>query len=140
METRNIWLQLFGGEGAGAGAGDGAAASGEGNAPDAGESKLLELGVPAEKLKKHRASRERMAARKSAAQPEQAAAAQEEETPPQPTEEAPDEGKEPKERSVGIGSQFVNQIDDAGGPETGAGSSGEAPWHGHGASGRCGSG
>lgn len=99
METRNIWLQLFGGEGAGAGAGDGAAASGEGNTPDAGESKLLELGVPAEKLKKHRASRERMAARKAAAQPEQAAAAQEEETPPQPTEEAPDEGEEPKEET-----------------------------------------
>lgn len=99
METRNIWLQLFGGEGAGAGAGDGAAASGEGNAPDAGESKLLELGVPAEKLKKHRASRERMAARKAAAQPEQAAAAQEEETPPQPTEEAPNEGENPKEET-----------------------------------------
>ena len=99
METRNIWLQLFGGEGAGAGAGDGAATSGEENAPDAGESKLLELGVPAEKLKKHRASRERMAARKAAAQPEQAAAAQEEKTPPQPTEEAPDEGEEPKEET-----------------------------------------
>lgn len=99
METRNIWLQLFGGEGAGAGAGDGAATSGENSTSDAGESKLLELGVPAEKLKKHRASRERMAARKAAAQPEQAAAAQEEETPPQPTEEAPDEGQEPKEET-----------------------------------------
>lgn len=50
---KNLWLdlQLFAGEGAGGDGGGEGAASGE-NAPDAGEARLLELGVPAEKLRK----------------------------------------------------------------------------------------
>ena len=48
----NKWLnlQLFAGEGAGTGGGEGAA-TGD-NAADAGQSRLLELGVPADKLRK----------------------------------------------------------------------------------------
>ena len=46
-------LQLFAGEGAGDGGGDGAA-QGENNA-DAGHQRLLELGVPADKIRKNRA-------------------------------------------------------------------------------------
>lgn len=51
--VKNLWLdlQLFAGEGAGGDGGGEGAASGE-NAPDAGEARLLELGVPAEKLRK----------------------------------------------------------------------------------------
>ncbi len=60
-----IDLQLFGGEGAAAGGEGSTAATGEAS-PDAGEAELLELGVPAEKLKKHRAARARRAARMSA--------------------------------------------------------------------------
>lgn len=53
-----FWLQLFAGEGAGAsaggeGGGDGAV-SGE-NSADAGHQRLLELGVPADKIRKNRA-------------------------------------------------------------------------------------
>ena len=53
-----FWLQLFAGEGAGAsaggeGGGDGAV-SGD-NSADAGRQRLLELGVPADKLRKNRA-------------------------------------------------------------------------------------
>lgn len=48
-------LQLFAGEGAGEGGGEGAA-TGE-NAADPGRQRLLELGVPAEKLRKNRAYR-----------------------------------------------------------------------------------
>ena len=46
-------LQLFAGEGAGDGGGDGAA-TGD-TAADAGQQRLLELGVPKEKLRKNRA-------------------------------------------------------------------------------------
>ena len=46
-------LQLFAGEGAGDGGGEGAA-TGENNA-DAGHQRLLELGVPADKIRKNRA-------------------------------------------------------------------------------------
>lgn len=50
--NHNKWLnlQLFAGEGAGTGGGEGAA-TGD-NAADAGQSRLLELGVPADKLRK----------------------------------------------------------------------------------------
>ena len=46
-------LQLFAGEGAGDGGGDGAATGG--NAADPGQQRLLELGVPADKIRKNRA-------------------------------------------------------------------------------------
>ena len=49
-EHRWCNLQLFAGEGAGEGGGDGAA-TGD-NAVDAGQQRLLELGVPAAKLRK----------------------------------------------------------------------------------------
>ena len=72
---KRINLQLFGGEGAGAGAGDGGN-SGEGSsttgvtaAPDAGEARLRELGVPESALAKHRESRMRKAAYSGKAQP-----------------------------------------------------------------------
>ena len=81
-------LQLFAGEGAGDGGGEGAA-TGENNA-DAGHQRLLELGVPADKIRKNRAYKlntptpKPAAAEQSAGQeqkPEQAAAAE------NPTEE-----------------------------------------------------
>lgn len=49
LDIKMLNLQLFAGEGAGDGAADGAAG---GNTVDAGQSRLLELGVPAEKLRK----------------------------------------------------------------------------------------
>ena len=59
MATKNkwFWLQLFAGEGAGAGASAGGEGGGEGtvsgdNGVDAGHQRLLELGVPEEKLRK----------------------------------------------------------------------------------------
>ena len=81
-------LQLFAGEGAGDGGGEGAT-QGE-NSADAGRQRLLELGVPADKIRKNRAYKVNTPAAKpataeqSAAQeqkPEQAAAAE------NPTEE-----------------------------------------------------
>ena len=53
--SKDKWLnlQLFAGEGAGDGGGDGAA-QGE-NSADAGHQRLLELGVPADKIRKNRA-------------------------------------------------------------------------------------
>jgi hypothetical protein len=84
-------LQLFAGEGAGDGGGEGAA-TGETNA-DAGHQRLLELGVPADKIRKNRAYKlntpapKPSAAEQSAGQeqkPEQAAAAE------NPTEEKTD--------------------------------------------------
>ena len=81
-------LQLFAGEGTGDGGGEGAA-TGENNA-DAGHQRLLELGVPADKIRKNRAYKlntptpKPAAAEQSAGQeqkPEQAAAAE------NPTEE-----------------------------------------------------
>ena len=55
MNYKNKWLnlQLFAGEGAGDGGGEGAA-TGE-NSVDAGHQRLLELGVPADKIRKNRA-------------------------------------------------------------------------------------
>ena len=52
---KNKWLnlQLFAGEGAGDGGGEGAA-TGE-SAVDPGQQRLLELGVPADKIRKNRA-------------------------------------------------------------------------------------
>ena len=49
LDIKMLNLQLFAGEGAGDGGADGAAGE---NAVDAGQSRLLELGVPAEKLRK----------------------------------------------------------------------------------------
>ena len=75
-------LQLFAGEGAGDGGGEGAA-TGENNA-DAGHQRLLELGVPADKIRKNRAYKVNTPTAKPAAaeqsnaqgqKPEQAAAA-----------------------------------------------------------------
>ena len=75
-------LQLFAGEGAGDGGGEGAA-TGE-NAVDPGQQRLLELGVPADKIRKNRAYKLNTPTQKSAAaeqanapeqKPEQAAAA-----------------------------------------------------------------
>ena len=102
-----FWLQLFAGEGAGAGNGAGAGASGgDGGAAgavsgvtenaDAGHQRLLELGVPADKIRKNRAykvntpSAKPAAAEQSEAQenkPEQAAAA---ENPTEDKTETPD--------------------------------------------------
>ena len=55
MNYKHKWLdlQLFAGEGAGDGGGEGAA-TGE-NSVDAGHQRLLELGVPADKIRKNRA-------------------------------------------------------------------------------------
>ena len=55
MDYKHKWLnlQLFAGEGAGDGGGEGAA-TGE-NSVDAGHQRLLELGVPADKIRKNRA-------------------------------------------------------------------------------------
>lgn len=62
----NKWLnlQLFAGEGAGDGGGEGAA-TGE-NSADAGQQRLLELGVPADKIRKNRAYKLNTPAPKSA--------------------------------------------------------------------------
>ena len=88
FERKWLNLQLFAGEGAGDGGGEGAA-SGESNA-DAGHQRLLELGVPADKIRKNRAYKLNTPAPKPAAaeqgagqeqKPEQAAAAE------NPTEE-----------------------------------------------------
>lgn len=76
------WLQLFAGESGGDGSGEGAE-TGVSDA-DAGHKRLLELGVPADKIRKNRAYRAPAAepARQEAAQEaqEQAAAAEEVET------------------------------------------------------------
>ena len=88
--SKDKWLnlQLFAGEGAGDGGGDGAA-QGE-NSADAGHQRLLELGVPADKIRKNRAYKVNTPAAKPATaeqstaqeqKPEQAAAAE------NPTEE-----------------------------------------------------
>ena len=55
MDYKHKWLnlQLFAGEGAGDGSGEGAA-TGD-NSVDAGHQRLLELGVPADKIRKNRA-------------------------------------------------------------------------------------
>ena len=55
MDYKHKWLnlQLFAGEGAGDGGGEGAA-TGD-NSADAGHQRLLELGVPADKIRKNRA-------------------------------------------------------------------------------------
>ena len=75
-------LQLFAGEGAGDGGGEGAATGAE--SADAGHQRLLELGVPADKIRKNRAYKLNTPAPKPAAaeqspgqetKPEQAAAA-----------------------------------------------------------------
>ena len=50
-ENKFLNLQLFAGEGAGDGAGEGSG-TGENSAVDAGQQRLLELGVPADKLRK----------------------------------------------------------------------------------------
>lgn len=77
------WLQLFAGESGGDGSGEGAE-TGVSDA-DAGHKRLLELGVPADKIRKNRAYRAPAAepARQEAAQEaqEQAAAAEEGEAP-----------------------------------------------------------
>lgn len=64
--SKDKWLdlQLFAGEGAGDGGGEGAA-TGENNA-DAGHQRLLELGVPADKIRKNRAYKLNTPAPKSA--------------------------------------------------------------------------
>ena len=81
-------LQLFAGEGAGDGGGEGAATGVE--AADPGQQRLLELGVPADKIRKNRAYKASTPAQKAATagqnnvqaqQPQQAAAAE------SPTEE-----------------------------------------------------
>ena len=90
MDYKHKWLnlQLFAGEGAGDGGGEGAA-TGETSA-DAGHQRLLELGVPADKIRKNRAYKLNAPVQKPAAegqeqkqepQQEQAAAAED------PTEE-----------------------------------------------------
>ena len=63
-------LQLFAGEGSGDGGGEGAA-PGENNA-DAGHQRLLELGVPADKIRKNRAYKLNTPSPKPAAKQEQA--------------------------------------------------------------------
>lgn len=90
---KNWWdidLQLFGGEGAagdGGGEGGSPAASGE-SAPVAGDARLRELGVPESKLRKHRASREKAAARKSYAENQTAHEAKDEAAAKTQTEQA----------------------------------------------------
>ena len=81
-----FWLQLFAGEGAGASGGEGGdgAVSGD-NSADAGHQRLLELGVPADKIRKNRAYKLNVSTPKPAEaeqvkgaeqKPEQAAAAE----------------------------------------------------------------
>ena len=88
FEEKKLNLQLFAGEGAGDGGGEGAS-TGESNA-DAGHQRLLELGVPASKIRKNRAYKlntpapqaaNQMQTQPQAPQQEQAAAADD------PTEE-----------------------------------------------------
>ena len=64
---KNKWLnlQLFAGEGAGDGGGEGAA-TGE-SAVDPGQQRLLELGVPADKIRKNRAYKPNVTAQNPAA-------------------------------------------------------------------------
>lgn len=107
-----IDLQLFGGEGAAAGGEGSTAATGEAS-PDAGEAELLELGVPAEKLKKHRAARARRAAQMGAtAQAEAHTTRDQTEVPAQaqdaaaqdtaaPTEGEPEQASKPQRLSWG---------------------------------------
>ena len=85
MDNQHKWLnlQLFAGEGAGDGGGEGAA-TGE-NSDAAGHQRLLELGVPADKIRKNRAYRlptPPASQQEQKGQPEQAAAAE------NPTEES----------------------------------------------------
>ena len=85
MDNQHKWLnlQLFAGEGAGDGGGEGAA-TGEQSA-DAGHQRLLELGVPADKIRKNRAYKlptPPANQQEQKGQPEQAAAAE------NPTEES----------------------------------------------------
>ena len=79
-------LQLFAGEGAGDGGGDGAA-TGESNA-DAGHQRLLELGVPADKIRKNRAYGRKAPA--SPAAPAKTAEVQAQEAPAQQAPAADD--------------------------------------------------
>ena len=67
MDYKHKWLnlQLFAGEGAGDGGGEGAT-TGD-NSADAGHQRLLELGVPADKLRKNRAYTLNAPAKKAAA-------------------------------------------------------------------------
>ena len=90
MNHKHKWLnlQLFAGEGAGDGGGEGAA-SGEQSA-DAGHQRLLELGVPADKIRKNRAYKVTPPAAKQEQKPEQSPAAE------NPAEETPtDQPKKP---------------------------------------------
>ena len=83
MNHKHKWLdlQLFAGEGAGDGGGEGAATGENSAAP--GHQRLLELGVPADKIRKNRAYRVNPPAVKQEQKPEQVAAAE------NPTEETP---------------------------------------------------
>ena len=83
MNHKHKWLdlQLFAGEGAGDGGAEGAA-TGE-NSDAAGHQRLLELGVPADKIRKNRAYKVNPPAVKQEQKPEQVAAAE------NPTEEKP---------------------------------------------------
>ena len=73
MNYKHKWLnlQLFAGEGAGDGGGEGAA-TGE-NSADAGHQRLLELGVPADKIRKNRAYKLNAPAQKPAEAGQEAA-------------------------------------------------------------------
>ena len=82
LKEKWLNLQLFAGEGAGDGGGDGAA-TGE-SAVDPGQQRLLELGVPADKIRKNRAykpSATPAAQKQDAQKQEQAAAANPTEEP-----------------------------------------------------------
>lgn len=78
-------LQLFA-DGGGDGGGEGAATTGDNNAADAGQNRLLELGVPADKIRK-RANKAAPTLPEGAVRkaPQQAAAATPEETKPEET-------------------------------------------------------
>ena len=87
-EHKWLNLQLFAGEGTGDGGAEGAA-TGE-NRADPGHQRLLELGVPADKIRKNRAYKVNPPAVKPEQKPEQVAAAE------NPTEETPtDQPKKP---------------------------------------------
>lgn len=101
IKIKRLCLQLFAGEGAGDG-GAGAAATGESGSADAGQQRLLELGVPADKIRR-RANRHKAAELPEGAvrttpaqqpQPQQAAAADD----THPTEDGtkPDSAKQPR--------------------------------------------
>ena len=92
-KTKWFWLQLFAGEGGGAAGGTGAsggdgggdgALSGD-NSADAGRQRLLELGVPADKIRKNRAYK------LNAPAPKPVEAEQVKETEQQPDQAAADE-------------------------------------------------